>query len=64
MQRRSADVSSMSIPLPVTPHDGDDRDVADARARPAVRGRRSRSSEVERLRALLAAMPDERWTTA
>jgi len=54
----------MSITPPTTPHDGDDRDNADAGARPAARATRGRGSEVERLRALLAAMPDERWTTA
>jgi hypothetical protein len=56
----------MSIAPPDTPDDdtGEDRPVVPAARSRSVAGARTRGSEVERLRAQLAQMPDERWTKA
>jgi hypothetical protein len=56
----------MSITDPATPHDDGDSDRVDRTtcSRSAVGSVRTGCSEVERLRARLAAMPDERWTKA
>jgi hypothetical protein len=44
-------------------HEGDDREVVTLKhPRSGARTERRKCSDVERLRAELAAMPDERWT--
>jgi hypothetical protein len=67
---RGVDAVLMSTTRPATPHDeteslgNGDRVVPATRRRAAAGTKHSACSEVDRLRAQLAGMPDERWTKA